>query len=203
MELKAYVLFKDDPQHLSTQYLWITLDWHEIKTFTPSIGNLLANSTVTYTPPIQLFHVPFRVGDQWTVKSVVRTVTIVKNTTIDSSTLLTEERVTSSMEPISTSVGQFNAFKVTVTENGRLSETSWFDTSLGQVVYGEYYNDNEKVTQTLMGYKLNFQGTSATSLLAAIALENLLFQENRGWKGFASYIYQEPASSRYGVEDIL
>ena len=69
------MILRDDAHHISTQYLWITLDWHELRTFTRAIGNLLANSTVTYNPPVQIFQVPFHVGDQWNVKTTMRTIT--------------------------------------------------------------------------------------------------------------------------------
>ena len=173
---EVYLLLRDDTQHLSTEYLWITLDWQEIKTFTPNIGNLLANSTTTYTPPVQLFQVPFRVGDQWTVKSAVRTITKVKSTTIDSTALLLELRTTSSREEVSTPLRQFHAFKVTVMKNGTLSEALWFDTELGQVVYGEFYNDHEKVTQTLISYELSANTTSAAANgFLPLAAETRLF----------------------------
>lgn len=186
---EVYLLFRDDAQHLSTEYLWITLDWHEVKTFTPNIGNLLANSTTTYTPPVQLFQVPFRVGDQWTVKSAVRTITKMKSTTIDSTALLLELRTTSSRGEVSTPLRQFHAFKVAVMKNGTLFEALWFDTELGQVVYGEFYNDHEKVTQTLIGHEESTNTTStAANAFLQLAAETRLFQQNRGWKTFASYI---------------
>lgn len=186
---KVYLLLRDDAQHISTQYLWITLDWHEIRTFTPNIGNLLANSTITYTPPVKLFQVPLRVGDHWTVKSTKRTITIVKNTTIDTNMLLLQARTTTSLEYVSTPVGQFHAFKVTVTENGTVTEVLWFSTGLGEVVYGEFYNDHEKVTQTLIGYQLNSRSMSADeNMMVPLGVETRLYQQSRSWKAFASYI---------------
>lgn len=186
---EVYLLLRDDAQHISTQCLWITLDWHQIRTFTPNIGNLPANSTITYTPPVKLFQVPLRVGDHWTVKSTKRTITIVKKTTIDSNMSLLQVRTTTSLEYVLTPVGQFHAFKVTVTENGTLYEALWFSTGLGEVVYGEFYNDHEKVTQTLTGYELKSQSISAVeNMLVPVGVETRLFQQSRSWKAFASYI---------------
>jgi hypothetical protein len=74
-------------------------------------------------------------------------------------------------------------------KNGMLSEALWFDTELGQVVYGEFYNDHEKVTQTLINYELSTNTTSAAAnAFLPLAAETPLFQQNRGWKTFASYI---------------
>jgi hypothetical protein len=157
---ETYMILRDDPHHISTQYLWITFDWYEVRTFTPAIGNLFANSTVTYNPPIQLFHVPFHVGDQWNVKTTV--LTKLKNTTISSTAVLLQVRTTSLSDEVSTPLGEFHAFKVKVMQNGTLSEILWFDAGLGQVVYGEFYNDHEEVTQSLIGYKLNSVAASAT-----------------------------------------
>ena len=186
---EVYLLFRDDAQHISTQYFWVTSDWHEIRTFTPSIGNLLANSTITYTPPVKLFQIPLRVGDQWTVKSTKRAITIVKNMTIDSNMSLQQIRTTTSFEEVLTPVGRFHAFKVTVVEDGSLSEALWFSAGLGEVVYGEFYNDHERVTQTLIGYKLDSQSTSAVeNMLVQLDVETRLFQHSRGWKAVASYI---------------
>jgi hypothetical protein len=81
---RAYLFLRDDAQHISTEYLWITVDWREIKTNTPYIGNIPANTTVTYTPPIDLFRFPLRVGERWTVNSTLRTTTILENTTVES-----------------------------------------------------------------------------------------------------------------------
>jgi hypothetical protein len=186
---ETYMILRDDAHHISTQYLWITLDWHEVKAFTPAIANLFANSTITYKPPVQLFQVPFHVGDQWNVKSTVLTITKPINTTISSSALLLQVRTTSSLDEVSTPFGKFHAFKVIVMQNGTLSEILWFDTGLGQVVYGEFYNDHEKVTQSLIGYKLNLVATSATeSVFVPLATETRPFQHDRGWEAFANHI---------------
>jgi len=186
---ETYMILRDDPHHISTQYLWITIDWHEVRTFTPAIGNLLANSTITYKPPVQLFQVPFHVGDQWNVKSTMLTITRLNNATISSTALVLQVRTTSSQDDVLTPLGKFHAFKVNVMQNGTLLETLWFDTGLGQVVYGEIYNDHEKVTQSLMGYKLSPVATSTTeSVIVALATETGPFQHNRGWEAFANYI---------------
>jgi hypothetical protein len=185
---ETYMILRDDPHHISTQYLWITFDWHEVKTFTPAIGNLIANSTTTYKPPVQLFQVPFHVGDQWNVKSTVLTITKLSNTTINSTALLLQFRTTSSLDDVSTPFGKFHAFKVIVMQNGTLSETLWFDTGLGQVVYGEFYNDHEKVTQSMIGYNLNPVATSATeSAFVALVTDTWVFRHGCG-RAFANYI---------------
>jgi len=52
----------------------------------------------------------------------------------------------------------------------------WFDTELGQVVYGEFYNDHEKVTQTLISYELSANTTSAAANgFLPLAAETRLF----------------------------
>jgi hypothetical protein len=161
---RFYLIFRDDAHHISTQYIWITADWREIKTFKPQIGNLLVNSTDTYSPPAELFHIPFHVGDRWTVKSQVIT-TIESDTRSESTRLLQEERETESIEEVSTPAGRFRSFKVTVGTNGTMSESLWFDPSLGKVVYGEFYNGSEKVTETLVAFVLGNRTASGTQLL--------------------------------------
>lgn len=176
----AYVVFLDDSQHISTQYLWITPDWHEIKTFRPSIGNMRANSTVIYSPPIKLYHTPFLVGDHWTVKSTAHTIAFVNGTRIDTQFLRLEERTTSSVDTVQTPIGQFRAFKVTATSNGTLSEAVWFQTEIGQAVYGEFYNNNERVTQSLISYKLSPIKTSTLpNSFETRPLETQVFQKNQ------------------------
>jgi hypothetical protein len=184
----AYVMMDDDAHHLSTQYAWITYDWHEVRSFKPAIGNLNANSTVIYSPPIQLYRLPFHIGDQWVVNSTLQTITKVANTTITSTKQLLEVRNTSSIEDISTPLGQFHAFKVTVTQKGTISERLWFSIAVGQVVYGEYYNNHEKVTQTLTGYKLTTDTAGAAYSFLPLAVETLMFQQYRSWKTFANHI---------------
>jgi hypothetical protein len=199
----AYVILYDDTQHLSTEYLWITLDWYEVRTFRPAVGNIIANSTTTYSPPVQLFHVPFHSGDRWIVNSTLHTVTRVKNTTLTSTELLLEVRTTSPIEDISTPAGRFHAYKVTVTREGRLSETLWFDAGLGEVVYGEFYNDNEKVTQMLTSFSSPSSVSGAVSAFPRMGLDAWLFQQYPCRETFASYIYLLPASFTHGAEDML
>lgn len=155
------VMFRDDAQHMSTQYFWITQDWFEVKTYRPSIGNLPANSTSIYSPGLELFHVPFHVGDKWKIESTVRTLTVVNNIGTESTTLLYQERQTVALEQISTPTGNYHGFKVAATENGELFEALWFSTAIGQVVYGEFHNGNEVVTQALVSYKLSAHTAAA------------------------------------------
>jgi len=149
---KTYVILRDDAHHISTEYLWITPDWREVKTFLPSIGNLDANSTVTYSPPIRLFHIPFTVGETWLVNSSMTTVTELSKSKTQTVSLLIEVRKVVGLEDVSTPAGTFRGFKITVSVNQSVSEVSWFDTALGQVVSGEYYNDQETVSQTIVSY---------------------------------------------------
>ena len=163
---RVYVIFRDDADHISTQYMWISTNWFELMTFKPQIGNLLVNSTEMYSPPVEMFHIPFHVGDRWTIRSAVTTIVESNQMRVESTKMLHEERDTDSVEQITTPGGRFRAFKVTVAANGTRSETLWFDPVLGQVVYGEFYNGEEKVTQTLMSYiRLT---SSADSLYAFI-----------------------------------
>ena len=162
---KAYVIMRDDVQHIFTEYLWITPDWQEIKTFQPNIGNLNANSTVTYSPPIRLFQIPFNVGDSWLVNSSITTVTELGKSITQTISRLAEERNVNGFEEVSTPAGTFSAFKITVSINRSVSEVLWFDTSLGQVVNAEYYNDLETVTQTIVSYS---EAAPATSTFLAL-----------------------------------
>jgi hypothetical protein len=180
---ETYLLLRDDPQHASTEYLWITPDWREIKTFQPSIGNMVANSSVTYSPPIELLQIPLRVGDKWIVNSTVTTITQLKNSKIQAITRLVEKREFEKIDEISTPAGSFRAFKVIVTMNGAPIEITWFDTSLGQIVRGEYYNGLEVVTQSLVSYSETFPATSTFTMA--------LYQTvNRARRHFGSYIYK-------------
>lgn len=181
----SYLFFRDDAQHVSTEYIWITHDWFEIKTYQPHIGNLLANSTVTYSPPVELYRVPLRMGEKWAVNSSVTTSTHLKNSQVRSVVRLIEERRVETNDQISISAGSFHAFKITAEVNGTLTEATWFDTSLGQIVRGEYYNGKEEVTQTLVAYSEN-NPTMSTNSFDLYAFVNL------AWKHFASYIYNKP-----------
>lgn len=181
---EAYLLLRDDPQHASTEYLWITTDWQEVKTFQPNIGNMSTNSTVTYSPPIELLRIPLRVGDKWIVNSTMTITIQLKNSKIRTTTQLVEKRELQKIEQISTPAGSFRAFKVIVTMNGAPIEVTWFDTSLGQIVGGEYYNGPEVVTQSLVSYSETSPATSTFSVgsYALVA---------RGWKHFESHIYNK------------
>ena len=162
----AFLFLRDDPQHISTEYLWITPDWREIETFQPHIGNIGANVTVIYSPPLQLFQMPLSVGALWQVNSNMTTVTQAPNTRIQTVTQLVEEREVEDAEEISTPAGTFRCFKVTVNTNQSLSEILWFDPLLAQVVKGVYFNDQEAVTQILVTYS---ELPSSSSLLALFA----------------------------------
>jgi hypothetical protein len=149
----VYTVFRDDAHHIMTQYLYMTFDWRQVKLFQPHIGNLQANSTIIYNPPLPLLHVPIQIGDSWPINSRVQTTFQFGNRTMTKTELLCGKRTITSLDQLTTLAGRFNAFKLTVTgENGEISEVLWFDAGLGQVVYGEYYNNNEKVTQTMIGY---------------------------------------------------
>jgi hypothetical protein len=149
---EVYVLLRDDVEHISTEYQWITTDWREIQTFEPHIGNLDANATVTYSPAIELFQAPLSVGAKWLVDSNVTTLTKIRGERMQSVGQLHEAREVNAIEEVSTPAGVFRSFKVTVEANGSLSEVVWFDPALGQIVSGDYYNGLEKVTQTLVWY---------------------------------------------------
>jgi hypothetical protein len=149
---EVYVLLRDDKEHISTEYLWISRNWFQLKSFIPRIGNLGANITTTYTPPFALFRIPFHVGDQWSVNSTVMTVTSISNERIYQSGVLNETRATESVDSVSTPAGKFETFRVVVHANHTLTEVYWFSPFLGQIVRGYYYNNNEIVTQDLIGY---------------------------------------------------
>jgi hypothetical protein len=166
----VYTLFRDDAQHIMTQYLWITYDWIQVKLFPPHIGNLLANSTVIYNPPLLLLRIPIQIGDSWSINSKPQTTFEFDNKTITKTELLREERTITSLDQLTTPAGRFNPFKLAVKQNGEISEVLWFDARLGQVVYGEYYSNNEKVTQTIIGYTLS----TKTSFLGLSVSCNLL-----------------------------
>jgi hypothetical protein len=149
---EVYVLLRDDKEHISTEYLWISRNWFQLKSFIPHIGNLGANIATTYTPPFALFRIPFHVGDQWNVNSTLVTVTTINSERIYQIGVLNETRATESVDSISTPAGKFETFRVVVYANHTLSEVLWFSASLGQIVRGYYYNNNETVTQDLVGY---------------------------------------------------
>lgn len=153
---ETYVVFDDDPQHISTSYTWITSDWHEIKTSKPNIGNLGANSTTTYVPPLQLIHVPLRIGDEWEADSNATTLTHSGNRTLVSTLEIRQTRQTVSSERVQTPVGNLQTFKISVLSQNSPFETLWFSSDLGQIVYAKFYNPiREAVTETLTAYVLN------------------------------------------------
>jgi hypothetical protein len=153
---ETYVILNDDDLHISTNYLWVTANWHEIRTTRPNIGNLNASSVTIFEPPIELVQIPLHVGEKWEINSTAKTLTLVSNKTQVSVSEVQETRQVVSHELMRTPAGNFQAFKITVTSGITPFETLWFSSGLGQVVYGEYYNPiGEVVTQTLTGYNLN------------------------------------------------
>jgi hypothetical protein len=160
---RAYVFFRDDSQHISTQYMWVTVDWREVRVFEPHIGNTLTNVTQTYNPPLQIFRAPLRVGEHWDVESTLYTTYEFGDTKLTSSQLILQSRRTDAIEELSVPAGAFSGVRVAVLDGNKVPlETLWFDPGLGQVVYAEYYNGPEKVSQTLVSYALVAQpGTVA------------------------------------------
>lgn len=162
---EVYVIYSDDDQHISTSYMWLTPDWHELETYRPQIGNLQASSTAIYDPPAELFHLPFHVGDRWFVNSTITTSTVLRGETIADTSILQETRQTMSFERVHSMVGDYGTFKVTVLVSNLPYETLWFAVDLDQVVYAEFYNSiGEKVTQILLDYALITTGQSSLSL---------------------------------------
>lgn len=153
----TYVILADDDQHISTNYMWLTYDWHEIKSIKPHIGNLQASSVTIYTPPIELIHVPLRVGDNWEINSSSRTIVdFADNTTQTTMSLTRQTRETLRPEQINTLAGRFQAFRIEVLSSDSPFETIWFSGKLGQIVYAEFYNPlGEVVTRTLTSYTLS------------------------------------------------
>ena len=150
------VVFDDDAQHISTSYVWITSDWREIKSSKLTIGNLGASSVTIYAPPIELIHIPLRIGDKWETNSNATTLTYLSNRTQASTSGVRQTRQTVSLEHVQTPVGNFQTFKISVLSQNSPFETLWFSSSLGQVVYAKFYNPlGEAVTETLTGYALN------------------------------------------------
>lgn len=177
--LKSFLLFRDDAQHISTEYLWITSDWREIQTFQPHIGNLQANSTVTYSPPLQLFQIPLKIGEKWQVNTSMTTITELQKSRIRTDVRLVEERDVQGMDEVSTPAGRFRAFRISTSTNHSLSETTWLDASMGQVVKAEYYNlEEEAVTQILVTYSEAPLSLSPTTT----ALPALLLGLDHHWK---------------------
>ena len=73
----TFEILRDDNQHISTSYLWITPDWHEIEVRRPSIGNLGASSEAIYAPPIEIVRIPLHVGDKWENNSTLTILTLI------------------------------------------------------------------------------------------------------------------------------
>jgi hypothetical protein len=170
---ETYVVFDDDAQHISTSYMWITSDWREIKTSKPSIGNLGASSVTIYAPPIELIHIPLRVGDEWETNSNATTLTYLGNRTQASTLEVQQTRQTVSLEHVQTPVGNFLTFKISVLSQNSPFETLWFSSNLGQVVYAKFYNPlGEAVTETLTGYALNDSASNWNSAYQARLASN-------------------------------
>ena len=151
----TYLIFRDDDQHLSTGYLWLTSSWYETGESRTQIGNLEGNTYSTYNPPIELVRIPLRVGDEWEVDSNLTTRTTIRNQTRIDVSVLHQLRETSSEGLIHTPIGSFQSFMINVFTGPSLYETLWFNVELGQVVYAKFYNSlGESVTETLVGYNL-------------------------------------------------
>ena len=191
---RVYVLLQDDVEHISTQYLWITVDWKEIRTFKPHIGNLDANFTITYSPPIELLQVPLRVDAEWIVNSNVTTLSGINGQLITSLSHLTETREISGIEDVATPAGTFRSFRVVVKVNGSISEVLWFSTLLGQIVSGEYHNDQEVVTQTLASYSEIKANSLAPFIICAA---------ERPWVVRLSKLYLHQRRNSFRVENSL
>ena len=152
----TYLILRDDNQHLSTGYLWLTSSWYETRESQLHIGNLEASSYTTYNPPIELIRIPLHVGDEWEVSSNLTTRTVIGNQTQINVSIFRESRETISEELIHTPAGSFQSFKINVFTGGSLFETLWFSAELGRIVYAKFYNPlGEAVTETLIGYNLS------------------------------------------------
>ena len=164
----TYLIFRDDNQQISTGYLWLTSSWYETGESKTLIGNLRANSTSTYDPPIELIHIPLRVGDEWNVESNLTIRTNVGNQTRIDQSSLHQVRETVSEGMIHTPVGYVQSFMINVTTGHSLYETLWFNIELGQIVYAKFYNPlGETVTETLAGYSLAPRSTESTASVAS------------------------------------
>lgn len=156
----TFEILRDDNQHISTSYLWITPDWHEIAVRRPSIGNLGASSEAIYAPPIEIVHIPLHLSDRWENNSTLTTLTLINNSTQVNVSVVRETRQIVSKEVVRTPVGILETYKISVESANALSENLWFSATLGQIVYAEYYNPlGEAVSETLTGYVL--RGTTS------------------------------------------
>ena len=170
---ETYVVLDDDPQHISTSYMWITSGWYEIKTSKPSIGNLVASSVTLYVPPIQLIHIPLRIGDEWEAICNATTTTYSGNKTIVSTLVIRQVRQTISLENVQTPAGNFQTFKINVLSKNSPFETLWFSSNLGQVVYAKFYNPiGEAAIETLTGFALNDSASNSNSAEQAPVVSN-------------------------------
>jgi len=160
----TFEILRDDNQHISTSYLWITPDWHEIEVRRPSIGNLGASSEAIYAPPIEIIHIPLHLGDKWENNSTLTTLTLINNSTQVNVTVVRETRQIVSKEVIRTPFGNLETYRINVESANTLYEDLWFSVTLGQIVYAEYYNPlGEAVTETLTSYVLSAASTNLNS----------------------------------------
>ena len=160
----TFEILRDDNQHISTSYLFITPDWHEIEVNRPSIGNLGASSEAIYAPPIEIVRIPLHVGDRWENNSTLTTLTLISNSTQVNVSLVRELRQVVSKEVVRTTVGSLETYRISVEFANALFEKLWFSAALGQIVYAEYYNPlGEAVTVTLTSYVLSGASTNLTS----------------------------------------
>lgn len=160
----TFEILRDDNQHISTSYLWITPDWHEIEVRRPSIGNLGASSEAIYAPPIEIVRIPLHVGDKWENNSTLTILTLISNSTQVNVSLVRETRQIVSKEVVRTPVGSLETYRISVESANALFEKLWFSAALGQIVYAEYYNPlGEAVTVTLTSYALSGASTNFNS----------------------------------------
>jgi len=178
-DVETYVVFDDDSQHISTGYMWITSDWHEIKASKPSIGNLGASSATVYVPPLQLIHIPLRIGDAWEAISNATTTAYLGNRTMASTLEIRQMRQTISSERVQTPAGDFQTFKINVLSQNAPFETLWFSSNLGQVIYAKFYNPiGEAAIETLTAYALNDSASNWNSARQAPLVSNDTSAEN-------------------------
>jgi hypothetical protein len=167
----TFEILRDDNQHISTSYLWITPDWHEIEVRRPSIGNLGASSKTTYAPPIEIVHIPLHVGDRWENNSTLTTFTFINNSTQVNVSVVREIRQTVSRDIIRTPFGNLETYRINVESANALYENLWFSVTLGQIVYAKYYNPlGEAVTETLMSYVLSGTSTNLSSACIPVSV---------------------------------
>jgi hypothetical protein len=160
----TFEILRDDNQHISTSYLWITPDWHEMEVRRPSIGNLGASSEAIYAPPIAIVHIPLHLGDTWNNNSTLTTFTLINNSTQVNVSVVRETRQIVSKEVVRTPIGNLETYRISVNSANGLLENLWFSATLGQTVYAEYYNSiGEAVTETLTSYIPSSASTDVNS----------------------------------------